>query len=301
MVPRWFLWTLAALVSWGLWAIASKLIGDALSPAHSQALSTLGMVPILAVLAWAKPAPNPGLPTRGRTLAVAAGLATCLGNLAYYAALQGGEKAATVIPLTSLYPVVTLGLAALFLRERLRTAQWIGVALSLLATYLFNVRTETGLISPALLVALPPIGFWGLSGLLQKSSTNHVSGEVSALWFLVAFIPVSFVILALHPLPSTTLSPRLWLLATALGLFLAFGNLAILAAFAAGGRASVIAPLGGLYPLVSIPIALACFGETTSTRENLGILLAVTSVLALSLESNPNRTPPTPTTTTTVP
>ena len=46
-------------------------------------------------------------------------------------------------------------------------------------------------------------------------------------------------------------------LVLALGFFLAFGNLAILAAFARGGQAAVITTLSGLYPLISVPMAVS--------------------------------------------
>src|SRR6266566_3454181 len=51
-MPRWLLWSLVALLSWGVWAILSKLIGDALSAAHSQALSTLGLLPVMVALGF---------------------------------------------------------------------------------------------------------------------------------------------------------------------------------------------------------------------------------------------------------
>jgi drug/metabolite transporter (DMT)-like permease len=73
----------------------------------------------------------------------------------------------------------------------------------------------------------------------------------------------------------------------ALGFFLAFGNFAILAAFAHGGKAAVIAPLGSLYPLVSVPIAVLWLGEVVGKREAIGIACALVSVAALSLERAP--------------
>ncbi len=286
-MPRWLWWTSAALLSWGLWAVVSKWIGEGLSPEHSQALSTLGILPVAVALAVRPRPADPGRSRLGIAFAVVAGVVTSLGNLTYYAALQKGGPAATVIPLTALYPVVTIALAMLFLRERLRAPQILGVALSLLATYLFNIQREQGLLSPAVVLALPPIAFWGCSGLLQKVSTHHVSGETSALWFLAASIPVSLVLLMSHPLDPARVAPRLWVLSGALGLFLAFGNFAILAAFASGGKASIIAPLGGLYPLVSVPIAIVFLGERIGPREGLGLVAAVASVVALSLEPGP--------------
>ena len=49
-MPRWLRWSLLALLSWGIWAIMAKLIGDRLSGAQNQALSTLGILPIMLVL-----------------------------------------------------------------------------------------------------------------------------------------------------------------------------------------------------------------------------------------------------------
>src|SRR5258708_36209048 len=72
-MPRWLLWTLVALVSWGVWAVVSKLIGDALSAAQSQALSTLGLLPIIAALAFARKPSGSRSPRRGILCGFAAG------------------------------------------------------------------------------------------------------------------------------------------------------------------------------------------------------------------------------------
>src|SRR2546428_7488251 len=53
-MPRWLLWSFGAVLCWGLWAVISKLIGDALTAAQSQALSTLGLVPVVIALVVSK-------------------------------------------------------------------------------------------------------------------------------------------------------------------------------------------------------------------------------------------------------
>jgi drug/metabolite transporter (DMT)-like permease len=286
IMPRWLLWTFAALLSWGIWAVLSKVLGDALSAEQSQALSTLGMFPILLPLLFSERASLPGASRKGMLLALIGGIVTCLGNVAYYSALARGEKVATVVSLTALYPLVTVLLAVCLLRERLNRVQLPGLALSLAAIWLFNIQGDGGLLSRTVVYAGLPIVLWGLSGFLQKVATNHLPAGGAALVYLSAFVPVGVFFALREPWPAA-LSLRTWALVLALGFFLAFGNFAVLAAFARGGKASVITPLGSLYPIVSVPIAMLLLREKIGTREILGISLALASVAALSWETAP--------------
>jgi uncharacterized membrane protein len=282
-MPRWLLWSLLAVLCWGLWAVISKFIGDALTAAQSQALSTLGLAPVMLALGFSRRLAVTGRSSRGILSGLAAGILACAGNVAYYQALKSGAKAATVVPITALYPLLTIALAVLLLGEKLNRVQAAGVLLSLAAIYLFNVSSAEGILSSGLAYALLPIVFWGMAGFLQKISTNHLSGELSSLWFLAAFVPVAGAILWREPL-TAYVTPRVWALAAALGLFFALGNFALLEACASEGKASVVVPLTALYPVVSVPIAIAFLGERIAVREAVGIALALVSVVALSRE-----------------
>jgi len=279
---RWLFWTLVTVFSWGLWAILSKLLAEqVVSPAQCQAVSTLGVVPVLVML-WALPEPpTDGHRVRGVLLGLASGVVSCLGNIAYFDIFSRGTKASAVVPVTALYPVVTVLLAIPILKERLNTVQMAGICSSVGAIYLFNIPDEEGLVSGWLLYALVPIILWGVCGLLQKMSTNHISARTSAIWFLIAFVPVAVVIVLRDPLPGG-MTATTWALAGAIGFTLAFGNFTILLAFSCGGKASIIAPLAALYPLVSIPLAILALGEPISWRESLGIACALAAVVMLS-------------------
>ncbi|HEX7862426.1 MAG TPA: EamA family transporter [Verrucomicrobiae bacterium] len=287
-IPQWFLWAVLAVVCWGLWAITSKLIGDALSAGQSQAVSTLGILPVLWFLErYSKPERRHSEAKeklrKGRVPAIAAGLAVCVGNVAYYHALKIGGKAATVVSVTALYPLVTVLLAILILREKFNLVQMIGIALSLVSIAIFNIASAEGVLTGWLAYALVPVVLWGVGGLLQKISTNCVSGEASTFWFLLAFIPVSVALLAWEPLRVMP-SGRTWALVMALGSLFGLGNLAILFAFARDGKASIIAPLAGLYPVVSIPVAILFLGERVTAKEWIAIALALVAVVALAFE-----------------
>src|SRR5438876_10942296 len=183
-MPRWLRWSLLALLCWGVWAIMAKLIGEALSGTHNQALSTLGILPVVLALGVAKKSSTRDNRRRGIPCALVGGVLACVGNVVYYGVLSRGGEAAMVVPLTALYPLVTILLAMLLLKERLNRIQTAGLLLSLVAIYLFNVQREEGFLSQWLACALAPILLWGAAGFLQKLSTNHISGEFSTLCFL---------------------------------------------------------------------------------------------------------------------
>lgn len=284
LMPRWLQLTFLALISWGVWAVMAKLIGNALNGAQNQALSTLGILPVMIAIGLLKKSPATGNRKRGIGFACASGVISCLGNVVYYDALSRGGQAAMIVPLTALYPLTTILLALLLLRERLNRVQLSGALISLAAIYLFNVQREAGFLSHWLLLALVPIALWGASGFMQKLSTNHISGELSTLWFLAAFIPFGGLCLLQSPLPGQV-AGKIWGLVMAQGFFLALGNLAVLAAFAQRGKASIVTPLAALYPVVSVPIAIGFLGEKVAPREAAGIVLALISVVLLSRET----------------
>src|SRR6185369_1232011 len=186
-MSAWLIWTLVALLAWGIWAVISKLLGSLLTAEQSQVLSTLGMLPLFIPLAkkvqWRR------LSAKGIAWAILGGIVSCLGNIFYYGALARGERVATVVSLTALYPLITVILALLFLRERLNPVQRFGVILSLAAIWLFNVQSGGGVLSAIVVLAILPIVFWGLSGFAQKVTTNYLSPEAASLFYLGTFVP----------------------------------------------------------------------------------------------------------------
>jgi uncharacterized membrane protein len=291
-MSRWLFWTLVTILTWGIWAVLSKLLAlEIASPAHSQLVSTVGLLPVVIALLMLK---DPGSPAGGNFalgvwIAVGSGIVSCLGSIAFFDLFTRGAKAVAATPITALYPAVTVLLAIPILKERVSGVQWLGIALSLAAICLFNVSGVEGIFSGWVLFALVPVVLWGICGLMQKASTDHVSARVSAICFLLAFFPVAAAIMAYDPLPSA-ISPSTWALAAAVGFTLAFGNLTVLLAFAHGGKASIITPLAGLYPVVSIPLAIGLLeDEEINLRVLLGIVCALAAVVMLSYTADPGK------------
>jgi uncharacterized membrane protein len=102
-----------------------------------QVLFTLGMLPValgmLMQIRW-KLDRNAG----GATYGILSGVVTGLGTLGYYAALRQ-QNASVVTPLTGLFPVLTIGLAFIILRERLNKVQWGGMILALASIVVLSI------------------------------------------------------------------------------------------------------------------------------------------------------------------
>jgi drug/metabolite transporter (DMT)-like permease len=284
-MPRWLLYSILTVVFWGVWGFLPRKLG-AMSAEQSQVISTLGLLPIMVVLGARRSFLSGTRLKRGCLLALAAGLVGSVGNIAFYRLMNAGQSAATVVPFTSLYPMVTVTLAVVLLKEKLNAVQIFGVVLALVSIYFFNVGREERFSAGWLAIALLPILLWGVTGLLQKLCTRDISAELSTLCFLIALTVVSLVLLAAKPM-TWRLAAADWAYGIALGLFLGLGNLTLLAAFSVGGKAAIVSPLAGLYSVVTVPLAVGILGEKVRDREWLAIALALFAVIALACETRP--------------
>jgi transporter family protein len=125
-----------------------------------------------------------------------------------------------------------------------------------------------------------PLISWGIVGLLQKLSTNHLSVEWAVVWWLVGmFLVEPFLYSGPGVLDWPTRGMEYALLS---GMFNALGAWALLAALKSGGKASVIAPFTALYPVVVVFLAPFVLRESITLREGAGVFCALTAVVLLS-------------------
>jgi transporter family protein len=75
---------------------------------------------------------------KGIALGLTVGILSAVGQLALFAALRYSSNAAVVTVVTSLYPLVTVILAMIFLRERLTRAQLLGLGFAAAAFVIFS-------------------------------------------------------------------------------------------------------------------------------------------------------------------
>jgi transporter family protein len=131
---NWWIWSLLTLALWSVWGALTKvalinwdwrqvfILGGVLGVVFALALALVTRPPLAMPLpTWIWP-----------VLAISAGTA---GTVTFYLALQSG-RAAIIIPLTAAYPVVTVFLSVIFLREPLRLHEIAAIVLFVIATIL---------------------------------------------------------------------------------------------------------------------------------------------------------------------
>lgn len=128
-MESWLILALLAAFLWGIVGILQKLGSTRLNAASLLIWVAAGYVAALPCF-W-RGAGLLSLSPRALLLGVAAGTVNGLGTWFLFAAFEKGAKASVAIPLTALYPLVTLGLAFFFLGERLTLLEWAGVLLAL--------------------------------------------------------------------------------------------------------------------------------------------------------------------------
>jgi uncharacterized membrane protein len=287
-VPAWLVFGFLTIVFWGIWGVLGASLGT-MSPGEGQAFSTLGILPVMAAVACSPTFTTGGRPRRGACWAFAAGILVGTGNASYYAAVSLAPTATTV-SFTSMYPLVTVILALCVLREQPRPWQWVGIALASIAIALLTVGWESAEVGAWLGYSFACVALWGLASLIMKVATRDVSAAQSTFWFLAAFVPLAGLILIWQP--ALIVPDKIhwnwhwtdWLAVSALGATYGLGNLSVLAAYRAGGKASVVTPLTGMYPVVTIPLAIGFFGERVGWLRGTGMLLALAAAAALAFE-----------------
>lgn len=136
-VTRWFVLSVVAAILWGLWALLAKVVADRLSVQAAQAYFSVGLLPLLSIALRRHTHFQYPFRPAGLLWGLATGVLAGLGNLALYGAFSAGGATSMVTPSAALSPAVTILVAIATLGERLTSLQWVGLAFSLAAMYLF--------------------------------------------------------------------------------------------------------------------------------------------------------------------
>ena len=142
-MPNWIWLTVITLVCWGITGVTQKLSTNRVSAGYSFVWFTVAFVALSIAIGGTLPL-NWNLTAPVVLLVAAGGLLNGLGALTSFAALGSGGKSSVVIPLISVYPLLTALGAWFFFGERLTPLQWIAVACAVLAVILLSQESPAG-------------------------------------------------------------------------------------------------------------------------------------------------------------
>jgi len=135
-MSTWLALSLASLGLWGLWGVFSKVATQQMGPQVAYLLGIFGYLPVFAILLYETGGQIPWHPW-GWAAALAAGMSTGFALFFFFRALHYGA-ASVVVPLTSLYPGVTVLLSWLFLKESVTPRHLTGLILAIVAVWLLS-------------------------------------------------------------------------------------------------------------------------------------------------------------------
>jgi len=134
---NWLVSGLIAMVCWGIWGLLMKLASKHFSWNQIFIVTSIVTVIVsLTVFLFFRPDINVHSP--GFSLSLLAGLVGSVALVAFNYALEGG-KSIIVVPLSALYPVVTIILSYLVLHEEISLLQAVGIILGLASILLVSI------------------------------------------------------------------------------------------------------------------------------------------------------------------
>ena len=135
---RWFWYSVFCDLCWGGWVLCSKLGSNEIPASTMQFVFGFGFVPVALLVVFVKPRKFEKS-LKGISYSIATGVLGSMGGIALYAAYRSGGNTSVITAATALYPLITVVLAILVLRERLTWVQVIGLGFAAAAIIIFSL------------------------------------------------------------------------------------------------------------------------------------------------------------------
>jgi len=135
-MTAWFPAALLSLFCFGLWGFFTKLAIVYIDSKSALIFQTIGVV-LIGLITLSLMHFKPASDVKGIGFGILTGLAYGVGCLFYFIAADKG-KLITVVTMTALYPLITILLSYLLLKEGVNLKQFIGIGLALIAIYLLS-------------------------------------------------------------------------------------------------------------------------------------------------------------------
>jgi drug/metabolite transporter (DMT)-like permease len=135
---KWLHYSALCVAFWGAWVFASKLASAEISASAMQFLFAFGFIPVALLVLIVKPVKFEKS-LKGIVYSLGNGVLAGIGGIALFAAYRSGGNTSVITAATALYPLITVVLAILVLRERLTWLQVVGLGFAAAAIIIFSL------------------------------------------------------------------------------------------------------------------------------------------------------------------
>lgn len=282
-VRPWLLYAVVTTVFWGIWGAFIEIPEKAGFPATlGYVVWSITMIPCaVAALIIAKEKID--WQPRAIFLGLTTGLLGAGGQLLLFQALRSGP-AYLVFPFISLFPIVTIILSYILLKEKAGRRQWTGIALALIAIFLLSQQNTSGQAegNSWLLYSVIVFLMWGVQAYVMKFANESVSAE--SIFF---YMMLGGILLIPFAISMTDFSKPIEMgfkgpyLASLVHVLNSIGALTLVYALRYG-KAIVVVPMTGLSPIITVGISLILYSVIPSPAISAGVLLALIAIYLLS-------------------
>lgn len=280
----WLVYALITTVSWGIWGAFIEIPERAGFPATlGYVVWAITMVPcsfVAAIIIKWKIEHD----LKSIVLGLLVGLLGAGGQLILFEALREGP-AYIIFPFISLFPIITIGLSILFLKERSTKKQWIGITIALIAIFFLSYQQPNSGHSYGyswLILAILVFMMWGVQAYFMKFA--NITMKAESIFF---YMTIGALILVPFALYMTDFSAQInWglkgpYLAFAIHILNSIGALALVYALRYG-KAIIVVPMTGLSPVITVFISLIIYSVIPGIILSIGIFLAIVAIYLLS-------------------
>lgn len=285
----WLLYAMITTVLWGVWGAFIEI------PEKAGFAATLGysawaltMVPVaivaLKIIKW-----KLDYDRRSILLGMSAGLLGCGGQLILFQVLRIGP-AYIVFPIISLYPVLTIILSVVIIREKASKRSWIGIVLALVAILLLSYQPPGNSVVSGyvwLLLAMVVFIMWGVQAYIMKFASDEKRENTMKAESVTFYTMASAVVLIPIALFMTDFSSEInWGLSGLYAAILIQSLNAIGFLFFAYairyGKAIIVVPMMSLAPVVTVIISLIIYAVIPHPVIITGMITAFISIYLMA-------------------
>jgi len=281
---KWLAYAVLTTALWGVWGAFIEVPEKAGFPATlGYAVWALTTIPCalfgLRIAGWSLDRDR-----RSVLLGCGVGLLGAGGQLILFEALRLGP-AYLIFPVISLYPMLTVLLSVILLRERGSRRTWAGIILAAPALVLLSYQPPSQTAAGGshwLILCLLVFAMWGVQAYLMKFANQTMRAE--SIFFYMSATGLLLVPIALA---MTTFSVAInwgWTgarFAAGIQILNSIGALCLVYAMRYG-KAIIVAPMTAMAPILTIVISLAMYHTVPGTVLVTGMVLASISIYLMA-------------------